>query len=58
MYCKYTNNLVNNNINFLNLTKFMLLANFANLEKLTNMQTYIQKTEVSQVNKYQLAKLQ
>ena len=58
MYCKYTNNLVNNNINYLNLTKFMLLANFANLEKLTNMQTYIQKTEVSQVNKYQLAKLQ
>ena len=36
MYCKYTNNLVNNNINFLNLTKFMLLANFVNSEKLTN----------------------
>ena len=36
----------------------MLLANFVNLEKLTNMQTYIQKAEVSQVNKYQLAKLQ
>ena len=37
----------------------MLLANFANLEKLTNKHANIHtKTEVSQVNKYQLAKLQ
>lgn len=36
----------------------MLLANFANLEKLTNKHANIHTKNILQVNKYQLAKLQ